>query len=76
MIFKRKHSTKEGKRCDVKNCKEPSYKTVSASLAKKTSLNLSQIDKKEKRIHLCKQHARIFKKETKKDRELDRLSRM
>lgn len=75
-IVKRRHVSSEGKVCDVISCTEQSHRTVNTKLAQGTSLNLPKIDgKKIKRVHLCKEHSKVYKKETKEEREMDRLSR-
>ena len=75
-IVKRKRSEHEDKVCDVKVCEEPSQKAVSSGLAVGTSLDLPKLNpRKVNRVHLCKAHAKVFKKETKEERDMDRLSR-
>jgi len=64
-----RHSTEE--KCSVDGCGEIYVRTVSAREAKKAGL---QVDGTEGRVHLCKAHYRIFKKATRKDREIDRLT--
>lgn len=58
------------KNCSVPGCKELSFKTVPGSLAHKA---FQSIEAKGK-VHLCKSHYKDYKKATKKDRELERLS--
>jgi len=73
---KRRHSSHEGKTCDVEGCTEQSHKAVTTSVALGTSLDFPKLDpKKVKRVHLCREHSKVYKKETKEERELDRLSR-
>ena len=75
-IVKRRHASPGGKVCDVISCTEQSHKTVNTNLALGTSLNLPKMDgKKIKKVHLCKEHSKVYKKETKEEREMDRLSR-
>ena len=68
-----KHKSKDvPKACDVEGCKEPAKKSLSRKKVKKaTDLSLGE---GHRHVHLCKEHYKIFKKATKKDRELDRLA--
>ncbi len=65
----------EQKQCDVKDCTNSVKQTASLSLAKETSLSLPKFHKSVTKVHLCREHIRTFKKETKEDRTMDRLSR-
>jgi hypothetical protein len=56
--------------CDVKGCSNPMERSVSGDSARKAKLN---VDEDLKRVHLCKEHYRQFKKSTKQDRLLDSL---
>ncbi len=55
--------------CDVVGCNEVSFQTVPSDLAKKV---FSLKDDKT-RVHLCKAHYKEYKKNTKKERENNRL---
>jgi len=55
--------------CDVVDCNEVSFQTVPSDLAKKV---FSLKDDKTK-VHLCKAHYKEYKKNTKKDRENNKL---
>ncbi len=57
------------KMCDVEGCHNESFKTVPADLAKK----VFTIDQKKTKVHLCKEHYKEYKKETKKEREVGRM---
>ena len=61
---------KKVKTCDVSGCSGESVKTVSASKAKLAGLSFPSELRK---VHLCKEHYKKFKKATKKDRELERM---
>ncbi len=56
------------KKCDVKDCDENSYQTVDAELAKKVFTLKTDATK----VHLCREHYKKYKKETKKEREVRR----
>ena len=51
--------------CEVLGCSKPAERSVSAENAKNAGLKYGE---GLKRVHLCKDHYRQFKKETKKDR--------
>lgn len=56
------------KKCDVKSCENESYQTVPAELAKKVFTFEGGMTK----VHLCREHYKKYKKETKKEREARR----
>ncbi len=56
------------KKCDVSQCNEESHQTVPAELAKK----VFSFDSGMTKVHLCKEHFKKYKKETKKEREARR----
>jgi hypothetical protein len=58
--------------CEVLNCTKPAERSVSAESAKSAGL---KYEEGLKRVHLCKEHYRQFKKETKQDRVLESLGR-
>jgi hypothetical protein len=60
--------TMSEKKCDVKGCEEESYQTVPAELANK----VFTFDAKATKVHLCREHYKKYKKETKKEREARR----
>lgn len=55
--------------CDVPGCQNESFKTVPADLAKK----VFDIDQKKTKVHLCKEHYKEYKKQTKQEREVGRM---
>ena len=57
------------KKCDVSGCDEDSVKTV----GKKKVENVFSVEGRGSKVHLCKKHYKEYKKETKKDRELERV---
>ena len=62
----------EGKRiCDVVGCDKEAERSVSPKKATESSLSMKNKDSRS--AHLCKDHYKAFKKDTKKDRKLDHL---
>jgi hypothetical protein len=60
------------KACDVTGCGKESERSVSAKLATMAGL---EYDDSLRRVHLCKDHYRRLKKETKELREIESLGR-
>lgn len=60
------------KKCDVSGCGKEAERSI--NVKKLEGVLTVSADKHDKNAHLCKEHYREFKKKTKKDRELDRLS--
>ncbi|MGP6219691.1 hypothetical protein [Caldiplasma sukawensis] len=54
--------------CDVVNCNETSVKTVGSDLASKVFTFKSNSTK----VHLCREHYKKYKKDTKKERDAER----
>lgn len=61
----------EVKTCDVEGCENPSERSFNIKQVSKCSLELKSTNLRQ--VHLCKQHYKEFKKETKGDRSLDAL---
>ncbi|MEM0155676.1 MAG: hypothetical protein QW597_03630 [Thermoplasmataceae archaeon] len=57
------------KTCEVSGCDRESFKTVEGELASK----VFSLKEKKTKIHLCKEHYKEYKKNTKKERELKRM---
>ncbi|MEM0158273.1 MAG: hypothetical protein QXV22_00110 [Thermoplasmataceae archaeon] len=57
------------KGCEVAGCKNESFKTVPAELAKK----VFSFDDNKTKIHLCKEHYKEYKKKTKEERKIGRM---
>ncbi|GGM69596.1 hypothetical protein GCM10007108_04620 [Thermogymnomonas acidicola] len=55
--------------CDVSGCNGESFRTVPSELAEK----VFSLKEKKTKVHLCREHYKKYKKETKKDRELGRM---
>jgi hypothetical protein len=60
-------------KCGVAGCNEPAVKSYSREAVEKTGLKAA--DEKSKRMHLCKEHNKEYKKATKDDRKLESLGR-
>jgi hypothetical protein len=59
------------KTCDVSGCSKEAERSISLKQVKESSLSIRQ--ECTRSAHLCKDHYREFKKETKKDRKLEHL---
>jgi len=68
----KRRSKRKKKTCDVKGCDGKKKQSVSANKAsKKAGLD---VDTSERNVYLCKKHWKEYKKKTKEDREMKRLS--
>lgn len=59
-----------GDGCDVEGCTEEARRSVSTKHAMRC---LKGIPEHRRRVHLCKQHYKVVKKEMKEKRDLERL---
>jgi len=59
------------KTCDVSGCSKEAERSISMKQVKDTKLSVKP--ECTRSAHLCKDHYREFKKETKKDRKLQKL---
>ncbi len=71
-MAERRSPVSEMGNCEVQGCAKPAERSVSAENAKSAGLKYAE---GLKRVHLCKEHYRQFKKQTKKDRVLESLGR-
>jgi hypothetical protein len=71
-MAERRSSANEVGNCEIQGCAKSVERSVSAENAKSAGL---KYEEGLKRVHLCKEHYRQFKKETKKDRILESLGR-
>jgi hypothetical protein len=55
--------------CDVAGCDKESFQTVEADLASK----VFELKEKKTKVHLCKDHYKEYKRNTKKEREIKRM---
>ncbi len=74
MAMKHKPRAASGDKCGVTDCKEKGHRSLSTKKVKSALPDLPLRAEAAKRIHLCKNHYKDFKKKTKKERELDRLA--
>ena len=63
----------EKQKCDVTDCDLPIKKAVSFKKIKEALPSL-KFGKTGKRVHLCREHYKKFKKATKSERDLERLT--
>ncbi|MFA6804733.1 MAG: hypothetical protein WCQ23_03720 [Candidatus Methanomethylophilaceae archaeon] len=63
-----KHST-ETKICDVEGCDKEAERSLNIKQVADTDLKLKTTDLRS--VHLCKEHYKAYKKESKTSRELD-----
>ncbi|MBI0584125.1 MAG: hypothetical protein ISF22_07845 [Methanomassiliicoccus sp.] len=60
-------------KCGVAGCSEPAVKSYSREAVEKAGLKAA--DEKNKRMQLCKEHNKQYKKVTKDERKLENLGR-
>ncbi len=65
-----KHETVE-ETCDVAGCGKPAERSINIKQAARADLKLRSNDLRS--VHLCKEHYKDYKKQTKQDRELDQV---
>jgi len=58
----------KGVKCSVVGCENPAVRSIAASKAKAAGLRVGS----ERRAYLCKEHYKEYKKETKKDKLLEK----
>jgi hypothetical protein len=71
--LRKSKSDSDKERCDVSGCEEKVKKAVSYKKIQNALPNL-KFDKPGKRVHLCKNHYKDFKKVTKTERKLEKLT--
>ena len=59
----------KGIKCSVSGCSREANRSISTQKAKSAGLNVGS---KEKRVYLCREHYKEFKKKTKKDKTIDK----
>ncbi len=60
--------------CDIEDCSEPIFQSISVSNYEKALLKIG-LDVKKERILVCKKHHKQIRKASKKDREIERIRR-
>ena len=59
----------KGVQCSVSGCSKEAIRSLATEKAKSAGLNVSS---GQKRVYLCKEHYKEFKKKTKKDKTIDK----
>ncbi len=59
----------KGVKCDVSGCANEAARSISTDKVKHAGLKVSS---NEKRVYLCREHYKEFKKKTKKDKTIDK----
>lgn len=59
----------KGEKCSVSGCKNEAARSISTEKAQSAGL---KVGSGEKRVFLCKEHYKEFKKKTKKDKTLEK----
>jgi thymidine kinase len=59
----------KGEKCSVSGCGKDAIRSLSTEKAKSAGLNVGSSGK---RVYLCKEHYKEFKKKTKKDKTIDK----
>jgi hypothetical protein len=73
--FRRKKDEKDDPDlCSVKGCQEPVKRSMSAKAVKKALSDMLFKVKDPKKVRLCKEHYKEYKKATKEERKLERMS--
>jgi len=66
-----KHKIEEKEKCQIPGCSNTAERSVSAA---KLSKVFSGLEGRKGSVRICKEHYKKFKKETKEERELERLA--
>ncbi len=73
--FRRKKDKKDDPDlCSVKGCQEPLKRSMSAKAVEKAVPDMKFKVKDPKKVKLCKEHYKEYKKATKEERKLQRMS--
>lgn len=73
--FRRKKDKKDDPDlCSVKGCQEPLKRSMSAKAVEKAVPDMKFKVKDPKKVRLCKEHYKEYKKATKEERKLQRMS--
>lgn len=59
----------KGVKCSVSGCGMEAVRSLSTEKARSAGLNVGS---NEKRVYVCKEHYKVFKKKTKKDKAVDK----
>jgi hypothetical protein len=69
-MAERKSPVRTSEKCNVKGCQNPVERSIARDVAEEGGLELEEGGK---RVHLCKEHYREWKRSTKKEREIGSL---
>ena len=70
-----RHRVREApEQCSVSGCKETGERSVASKKYQGAMPGVALNGEVGRRVHLCRRHYRDFRKKTKEERELDRLS--
>jgi hypothetical protein len=72
-MAERHEGSSQGEICAVKGCGKPAERSISGEAARAAKLD---VDEDLRRVHLCKDHYKQYKKASRKDRELDSLAHL
>ena len=61
------HAVEKEEPCDVAGCGKPAERSISQNSAQEAEL---KVDEDLKRVHLCKEHYKSYKKATKTERKI------
>jgi hypothetical protein len=59
----------KGVKCGVSSCKMEAVRSINTEKARSAGLSVSS---SEKRVYLCREHYKTFKKKTKKDKTIEK----
>ena len=72
-MARRRRGKEKLKTCDVEGCSVDAVRSISGKKAVPYLKHLGLKDASKRRLSLCKEHYKVYKKKSKKDRETDRL---
>ncbi len=73
-LFRKKAEADDPEKCSVRGCNLPVKRSISAEAVHGAVPSLEFKGKDPRRVRLCKEHYKEYKKATREDRKLDRLS--
>jgi len=73
-LFRKKAEAEDLDKCSVRGCDLPVKRSMSAEAVHAKVPGLQFKGKDPRRVRLCKEHYKEYKKATREDRKLDRLS--
>jgi len=73
-LFRKKAEAEDLDKCSVRGCNGPVKRSMSAEAVRTAVPSFEFKGKDPRRVRLCKEHYKEYKKATREDRKLDRLS--